>query len=202
MADTLTRPKPEPAYRRDPKQKRHQLVAAARALFAAQGYDATSTVQIAERAGVSEGILFHHFGSKRGLFAQLAEEFSREAAAATMPNDPTQMTEASIVRSAFAFAEKNPALYRLFLEDGPKLAVSDATTITNVVVSVIQKNLERGMEQNKVRHGDARVMAELQFAVVDGAYKAWRNSNNPARKEDYIVEAIRSMTAMLAPTIS
>jgi AcrR family transcriptional regulator len=47
------------------------LVAAAE-LFGARGYAATSTKEIAARAGVAEGTLFKHFGSKDKLFAALA----------------------------------------------------------------------------------------------------------------------------------
>ena len=43
------------------------LLEAARAVFIEKGFSAT-TAEVAERAGVSEGILFHRFGSKAGLF--------------------------------------------------------------------------------------------------------------------------------------
>ena len=36
-------------------------------LFAEQGYDRTPTSQIAREAGVSEGLIFRHYGSKAGL---------------------------------------------------------------------------------------------------------------------------------------
>jgi hypothetical protein len=55
------------------------------------------------------------------------------------------------------------------------------------------------MAEGKVRQGDAAIMAQLQFAVVDAAYRAWRRGGDPERKEDYIVEAINCMQAMLAP---
>lgn len=40
---------------------------AALALFAEQGYEATTVRAIAEAAGVSPGLVIHHFGSKDGL---------------------------------------------------------------------------------------------------------------------------------------
>jgi AcrR family transcriptional regulator len=49
---------------------RELLLAAARTLFAEQGYTATRTRQIAERASVTEPMLFRHFGSKAQLFAE------------------------------------------------------------------------------------------------------------------------------------
>ena len=199
MGTTQTIGTARPAFRRAPEQKREQLLAAARALFSSQGYDQTSTVQIAARAGVSEGILFHHFGSKGGLFAQLAEQFAVDAAAATMPAQSDQTTEESVVRSAFDFSDRDPDLYRVLSEDGPKLRDFDVAKYSDIVISQIERNLDKGMREGRVRLGNARVMAELHLAVVDGAYRAWRKSGKAALREVYILEAIHAMQAMLQP---
>ena len=50
------------------------LLEAARELFAAKRYVDVSTKEIAERAGVTEPILFRHFGSKHALFEEIAFE--------------------------------------------------------------------------------------------------------------------------------
>ena len=68
-----------PGVRRDPEDKRERLAAAARPLFAERGFANTTTADIAAAAGVSEGLLFHHFGSKRGILGALAESFGRGA---------------------------------------------------------------------------------------------------------------------------
>ena len=47
---------------------RADLLEAAAALFAELGYDAVTTRQILERAGVEAPSLYHHFGSKLGLY--------------------------------------------------------------------------------------------------------------------------------------
>jgi len=44
------------------------LLLAAREVFLAKGFSAT-TAEVAEHAGVSEGILFHRFGTKHALFS-------------------------------------------------------------------------------------------------------------------------------------
>lgn len=41
---------------------------AAAVLFRSKGFDATSTLEIAAEAGVSESMIFRHFGSKKALF--------------------------------------------------------------------------------------------------------------------------------------
>lgn len=53
---------------------RTRIVAAAVALFAEQGYDATSVNQVVARAGVAKGALYHHFGSKDDLLYEVYRE--------------------------------------------------------------------------------------------------------------------------------
>jgi AcrR family transcriptional regulator len=56
------------SFRRGPAEVHALLLDAARALFAARGYAGTSTREIAVTAGVSEALLFRHFGTKAKLF--------------------------------------------------------------------------------------------------------------------------------------
>jgi AcrR family transcriptional regulator len=58
------------AGRRPPGEPRRLLLDAARELFARKDYRSTTTREIAESAGVTEYLLFRHFGSKAGLFRE------------------------------------------------------------------------------------------------------------------------------------
>lgn len=75
--------------------RREQLLDVALDLFATQGFDATSTQQIATAAGVTQGLVFHYFGSKEGLlravlstrhsFASQMADLLTEAETSPMP---------------------------------------------------------------------------------------------------------------------
>lgn len=54
--------------------RRRQIIAVARALFAEQPYTEVSTTEIAEAAGVSHGLLNYHFGSKQNLYREVVRE--------------------------------------------------------------------------------------------------------------------------------
>ena len=61
------------AEQRDDGQRRHELLAAAARLFRDQGFDATSTRDIAAAVGMHSGSPFYHFKSKDALlFAVMA----------------------------------------------------------------------------------------------------------------------------------
>src|SRR5262249_11751677 len=60
---------------------RGALLDAARELFAANGFAATGRDEIAARAGVTRGALYHHFASKEALFRAVVEQLEEELAA-------------------------------------------------------------------------------------------------------------------------
>jgi AcrR family transcriptional regulator len=54
--------------------RREQILKTALKLFAAQGFDATSTRQIAKEAGIAEGLIFHYFPTKASLLTAILED--------------------------------------------------------------------------------------------------------------------------------
>lgn len=58
-------------------EKQEKILQAALELFAKEGYHATSTNKVAKHAGVSEGLIFRHFGNKEGLLQAILEEGER-----------------------------------------------------------------------------------------------------------------------------
>lgn len=52
-------------------EKKEQILITALELFADGGYAGTSTSKIAKKAGVSEGLIFKHFGNKKNLLKEL-----------------------------------------------------------------------------------------------------------------------------------
>src|SRR5690625_7563583 len=75
---------------------------AALELFVTHGYSATSTVSIAERAGVSEMTLFRHFPTKEALL--LADPFDpimAEAVRDRPPDEPPLQALARVIGEAW-----------------------------------------------------------------------------------------------------
>ncbi|GAA1530556.1 helix-turn-helix domain-containing protein [Brevibacterium picturae] len=96
-------------------------------LFAAHGYAAVGLEQVAEAAGVTRGAVYHHFDSKRGLFAAVlaavhAEAGESVAAAADQvwDSDPWEGFEAGC--RAFLEFSLSADVRRIMLLDGPAIA--------------------------------------------------------------------------------
>jgi AcrR family transcriptional regulator len=68
-------PDPRVTTRRLPgEQRRPQIVAVARRLFAQRGYDATTTREIAAEAGVSDALIYRHFPGKEALLRAVIDD--------------------------------------------------------------------------------------------------------------------------------
>jgi AcrR family transcriptional regulator len=64
---------------RDDGNRRQALISAAAQLFKRQGYDATSTREIAAQVGMQSGSPFYHFGNKQDLLLAVMVEGMRQA---------------------------------------------------------------------------------------------------------------------------
>jgi len=55
-------------------EKGEKILEAALELFVKNGFDGTSTIEIAKKAGVSEALIFKHFKSKAGLLESIVKK--------------------------------------------------------------------------------------------------------------------------------
>jgi AcrR family transcriptional regulator len=98
---------------------RRALLQAGRALFAAHGYAQVPVGEIAERAGVTTGAVYHHFDSKAGLFRAVYDELvantgDRIAQARQHNPTPSVITDCDLYLDACA----DPTFFRI-TADGP-----------------------------------------------------------------------------------
>ncbi|HKV40662.1 MAG TPA: TetR/AcrR family transcriptional regulator [Blastocatellia bacterium] len=103
---------------------RHQIVAAARQLFATLGYEATSIEAVLRESGVSRGALYHHFDSKEALFSVVLQEVEAEiahvvSAAARGIDDPSRALAAGC--GAWLGLASDPAIRQIALIDAPSV---------------------------------------------------------------------------------
>lgn len=77
---------------------REKLLAAARRLFAARGYEGASVADIAKEAGVTKGALYANFDSKEDLFLEIVRGLSEQDDAFLTSMDPAEL--ASLLTTA------------------------------------------------------------------------------------------------------
>ncbi len=81
-------------------EKQEKILQAALILFAKEGFHATSTSKVAKLAGVSEGLIFRHFGNKDGLLQAIlefgAEKLKDLVVDIVMEPDPKELIKKTI----------------------------------------------------------------------------------------------------------
>ncbi|WP_376701560.1 TetR/AcrR family transcriptional regulator [Listeria booriae] len=109
-------------------EKQKKIVAAAIELFAERGFAATSTSEIAKRAGVAEGTIFRHYKTKKDLLTSitmpimiesvapfLARNFVAEVFEQEYPDFRTFLT--ALVRNRFEFARENSSVVKIYMQE-------------------------------------------------------------------------------------
>ncbi|MFE0465195.1 TetR/AcrR family transcriptional regulator [Kitasatospora sp. NPDC058965] len=108
---------------RDRAERERLIVATARELAEAQGWDAVTTRRLAERIEYSQPVLYSHFRGKREIIGAVALQGAAEMAsalrAATAAVDGPRARVTALARGYLDFAERNPAVYdAIFQLDG------------------------------------------------------------------------------------
>ena len=101
---------------------RGAVVAAARTLFAAQGFAETSIEQILAAAGVTRGALYHHFPGKAAIFLAVFETLEAELAdrlVAAAAQETSAWDRLLAGAQGFLDACLDPELRRIVLLDAP-----------------------------------------------------------------------------------
>ncbi|GAA0850544.1 TetR/AcrR family transcriptional regulator [Streptosporangium amethystogenes subsp. fukuiense] len=100
---------------RERAERERLIIAAARELVEAEGWEAVTTRRLAERVEYSQPVLYSHFKGKDAIMAAVAVEGFADLAAElraarTSAADPRQAL-ADVGAAYAAFAEQRPALY-------------------------------------------------------------------------------------------
>ncbi len=179
-----------------------RILAAARALFAARGHDAVATPELAAAAGVAQGSLFHHFGSKRDLFiavhdAVQLELIGRIDAAAAVEADPWRRFGA--IWRAYLDATADEAIRRVLLLDGPRvigleaLRARDRETAFAFLLGEVE-----GLQALGLLPGvPARALAVLLFGALDQAAFEMADFPQDQALRAALVEAMAAMMKAL-----
>ncbi len=159
---------------RSGEHARRRLRQAALELFSERGYEAVTTAEIAERAGVTERTFFRHFPDKReALFdgeAAFRGDLAQGVAAAPADLGP-------MAALAFAFARAEPTLAANRAFTAPRAAVIAASPALQERVLTKTAGLIQALADALVRRGveagAARLAAEVGMAAFAHATRAW-----------------------------
>jgi AcrR family transcriptional regulator len=121
-------------------QRRSQLLEIALERFARKGYHETSMEEIADAAGVTKPVIYHHFASKTELFIELLDTVGERlildmAAAIAAETSPYRRLLAGF-RSYFDFVCTSTSAYQLLFTSGARISEEFSGPVRRVEESV------------------------------------------------------------------
>ncbi len=148
---------------------RAALVDAARALFAEHGIAATANDDIAARAGVTRGALYHHFESKADVAAAVIGDLDRELIARAIRaarRGATGLDRLRLSCRAYIDACAEPAVARIITEAPAVLSVDALRTMSERTGNEV---LRAALADGLAVPGDLDVTAHLLVALLNEA---------------------------------
>ncbi len=106
----------------------------------ARGYQGTTTIAVAERAGVSVGSLYQYFPNKESLIAALVKRHIADVMScleegfAKLDGRDLEHALRTIVRAGIAAHRVHPALHKVLVEQGPRIGQIKAAMNTSRIV--------------------------------------------------------------------
>jgi len=159
--------------------KKHQILNAAAKLFATQGFDGTTTLQIATEAGVTEPLIYYHFKGKDELFTSILQT-AFEKYFTRLENLPRRTTIqfvqiANLINLHFAIVDEMPNETFLVMNTCPvKLNDPDHVCRANVdrqkewLTGYLTQCLEEGIRRQEFVEMSIAPTVELLIGVISG----------------------------------
>ncbi|HYZ90781.1 MAG TPA: TetR/AcrR family transcriptional regulator [Actinomycetota bacterium] len=178
---------------------RAALVRVARELFTEPGYAATPIEEVAERAGVTKGALYHHFRNKRDLFQAVFEEIEQELvtkvilAAGAAGDDVWKGMRLGV--KAFLEASLDASVGRIVLIDGPSVLGWDAWKEIDdrYGFEIVRGSLQAAVDAGIIAKRPVDPLARLFLAALSEAAIQIARAPDQKRAMKEMTDAVQSL---------
>lgn len=184
---------------------RAQLLAAARELFAAKGFNEVSTQQIVTAAGVTRGALYHQFADKADLFTavyeQMEEQLVADVAASIAAESPDGPMAAMHAGARFFLDRCSaPEVAQIILMDAPTVLGWQRWREVGIRygLGVIEAMLAEAVAAGQIPDQPLRPTAHVLLSALDEAALYVSRAVDPAAARAEMYRVCERMIAGLA----
>jgi AcrR family transcriptional regulator len=194
-----------------PSRHRDSILRAATVLFAENGYENTSTVEIAHSAGSAEATVFHHFKSKEELFLATFDAVEHrivnevEANIRSARFDSGLEMVRGIASLYFHLSQKMRVEFLLLFQSFPYQLASKneecgrhLAAIFECFLDVLAEAIEMGVRDGSIKKINPQTHALIVFSTINGLVRFSLLNLLPG--EPYYPEAIEACARMLENT--
>lgn len=186
--------------RKEQKDRRRQeIICAALELFVSRGYAATKITDIAKKAKMSTGLMFHYFASKENLY----EELVRIGLEGTKYPGEQKCEHAidffvKFTEELFVYMKEQPIVAKFFVlmaEAGRSDATPEHIREMAMRVNVIEQFvpiIEWGQQEGTIKEGSPLALSNAFWCSVQGIAERYAtNQEIELPKADWLVDIIR-----------
>jgi len=183
---------PVPRSRLDVDARRRQLLALGTALFGSRPYDEVSIDEVARTAGISKGLLYHYFPTKRDFYVATVREAAAELVARTkrpeQMMDPLERLRTGL-DAFFDYVAEHGTAYENLLRSG----IGSDTEVAAILDETRETFSTRLIEKLAVRDDLGRLALRGWVGFVEAATLGWLGSRDRVSRE-----ALRDMVIRVA----
>lgn len=170
-------------------ERREQLLAVGRQVFAENGYFGAAMTDVAERAGVTKPVLYQHFESKRALYGAILADVGEGLrhgvfTAVEVVESPRQQVSAG-VDAAVKFVVSNPYGFQVLLaansstdDEWRELAQRWRNSMASQIAALIVVEGMSPAHQHALAYG--------VVGMVESMMSAWLSADNPSLDADQL----------------
>ncbi|CAB0555344.1 TetR/AcrR family transcriptional regulator [Corynebacterium diphtheriae] len=149
-------------------QRREQLIAIGREVFAERGFDGASMEEIAARAGVSKPVVYEHFGGKEGLYAVIVDREMVKLQSVITGSMQTGRSRARIEQAVVAlltYVEEETDAFQILVRDMKAGQDHSYSTLLNDAVEQVSHILGQAFERSGLNPKEPNAATKEQVAA-------------------------------------
>lgn len=186
--------------RKEQKERRRQeILIAGLELFVTRGYAATKITDIAQKVGMSTGLLFHYFESKEKLYEELVRmglegtTYPAEQGCSHAIDFFQQFTE-----QLFAYMRQQPVMAKMFVlmaeaqrSEATPPHIREIAMKVNTIEQFVPI-IQWGQQEGTIREGDPLVLSNAFWCSIQGIAEQYAvNQTIDLPEADWMVNIIR-----------
>lgn len=170
------------------RERREQLIAVGRKLFAEKGFDGTTVEDIAASASVSKPVVYEHFGGKEGLYAVVVDREIQSllggigSALSSGGNSRVLLERAAL--ALLDYIEGSSDGFRILVRDSvPGQQTGSFASLISDVASQVEYILVDAFKRNRLDAKAAPLYAQMLVGMVALPGQWWLD-NRKLKKQD------------------
>lgn len=182
------------------KQRKKEILTTAKTLFFSQGFKNTSMSHIAEKAGMSKGLIYHYFKNKDELLLSFYDEGMKYLQELKKTSDPYKaLFEFGVnflVNDEESYPSAPPVQILLITFANREVDVSKYEKINPILVNFGKEYLdsffEEGMKKGEFKEGNAETYGDIYWSFLLGKLLPMKKGREKERPEVYVKEILDS----------